>query len=102
MISLAKPEEQQTVKLKLWSPRAPRAAAKEHVGVLSEVWMDEKEPNSSGRMFGLLSAITAQGRGVTVNVADPLTLRISFKPYAKGHYRLLVASPHFDGKGDAN
>lgn len=98
----AKPEEQQTAKLKLWSPRAPRAAAKGQVGVLSEAWTDDKEPDSSGRMFGSLSAITAQGRGVTVNVADPLTLCVSFKPYADGHYRLLVASPHFDGKGGAN
>ena len=64
----AKPEEQQTAELKLWAPRAPRAAAKGQVGVLSEAWTDDKEPESSGRTLGSLSAITAQGRNVTVKV----------------------------------
>src|SRR5208283_3148679 len=97
----ANPNELQTALLKLWSPRTPQAVAKGSVGLLSQAWMDNKNPESSGRAFGSLSAITAQGRGVSAAVTDPLTVTVSFKPYEDGHFRIIVASPHYDGKGDA-
>jgi alpha-L-fucosidase 2 len=48
-----------------------------------------------------LSAITADGREVSVAVTDPLTVTVTFKPYADGHFRVLVAAPHYDGQHDA-
>jgi alpha-L-fucosidase 2 len=92
---------QQTAKLVLWAPRMPHAMTKGKIGLLSQAWIDNKQPESSGRHFGSLAAITAQGRDVSVSVVDPLIVTLSFKPYADGHYRILVGSPHFDGKEDA-
>lgn len=92
---------QQTARLMLWEPRTPHAIAKGRVGLLSQAWIDDQQPESSGRHFGSLSTITAQGRDVSVSVVDERTVAVSFKPYADGHYRILVGSPHFDGRQDA-
>jgi alpha-L-fucosidase 2 len=97
----ANAELQQTAKLRLWAPRTPQALAQGKIGLLSQAWVDDQEPESSGRRFGSLSAITAVGRDVSVAVADPLTVVVSFKPYADGHFRILVGAPHFDGGRDA-
>jgi hypothetical protein len=97
----ANAEVQQTAKLLLWAPRAPRAVARGKIGLLSQVWIDNQEPESSGRHFGSLSAITALGRDVSISVVDPLTVVVSFKPYADGHFRILVGAPHYDGRQDA-
>jgi lysophospholipase L1-like esterase len=97
----ANAELQQTAKLMLWAPRVPKALTKGTVGLLSQAWVDDQEPESSGRHFGSLSAITALGRDVSVSVADPLTVVVSFRPYADGHFRILVGAPHFDGGQDA-
>jgi alpha-L-fucosidase 2 len=97
----ANAEVQQTAKLMLWAPRVPHAVAKGKIGLLSQTWVDDQEPESSGRHFGSLSAITALGRDVSVSVADPLTVVVSFKPSADGHFRILVGAPHFDGEQDA-
>ena len=67
------------------------------MGTLSQTWIDNKEPGASGRTFGSLAAITAQGRDVSVAITDPLTLTVSVRPYADGHFRILVAAPHYDG-----
>lgn len=96
----AKPEESQTATLKLWPPREPHAVVNLTTGVLSQAWIDNKNPESSGRPFGSLSAITADGRGVSAKVLDSRTISVTFRPYADGHFRLLVAAPHFDGSGD--
>jgi alpha-L-fucosidase 2 len=96
----AKPDAQQTAKLHLWAPRTPKAAAQGAIGILSEHWLDDKNPGFSGRAFGSLSAITARGRNVSVTVTDPLTVTITFKPYKDGHFRVLVAAPHYDGSHD--
>lgn len=96
----AKPDEIQTATLKLWPPREPRASVNGPVGVLSEAWLDNKNPESSGRPFGSLSAITAEGRNVSVKVTDSRTISVSLRPFADGHFRILVAAPHFDGRGD--
>jgi alpha-L-fucosidase 2 len=97
----ANAELQQTARLMLWAPRVPKALTKGTVGLLSQAWVDDQEPESSGRHFGSLSAITALGRDVSVSVADPLTVVVSFRPYADGHFRILVGAPHFDGGQDA-
>lgn len=97
----ANANDQQTAQLKLWQPRTPQAIAKGPVGLLSQTWVDDQRPGASGRAFGSLSAITAQGRDVSVAVTDPLTITVSFKPYLDGHFRIIVAAPHYDGKVDA-
>lgn len=91
-------DAQQTAILRLWSPRTPQAGAANRVGYLAQAWRDDKNPGASGRPFGALAAITAQARDVSVSVADPLTITVSFKPYPDGHFRVIVASPHYDGK----
>ena len=96
----AKPDEPETAVLKLWPPREPRALVNGAVGTLSEAWIDNKNPESSGRHFGSLSAITAYGRNVSAKMLDSRTISVSFQPYPDGHFRLLVAAPHFDGSGD--
>jgi alpha-L-fucosidase 2 len=97
----AKANEKQTAVLRLWAPRTPKAVAIERTGQLSEDWIDNKNPESSGRAFGSLSAITADGREVSAVVTDSLTITVSFKPFEDGHFRVVVGSPHYEGKGDA-
>ncbi|HTW80074.1 MAG TPA: hypothetical protein VME23_11065 [Terracidiphilus sp.] len=97
----AKPDESQTILLRLWPPREPHAVVNGTVGALSEAWIDNKNPESSGRHFGSLSAITADGRSVSAKIVDSRTISISFEPYPDGHFRILAAAPHFDGSGDA-
>lgn len=92
---------EQTAILRLWSPRKPHAAASGRVAYLSQSWLDDKNPGASGRPFGALAAVTADGRNVSASVTDPLTVTVSFMPYADGHFRVVVASPHFDGKTSA-
>jgi alpha-L-fucosidase 2 len=91
---------QQTAVLKLWEPRTPVATARGRVGILAQAWVDNKNPGFSGRAFGSLSAITAQGRDVSAAVTDPLTVTLSFKPDVDGRFRIIVASPHFGDEGD--
>jgi alpha-L-fucosidase 2 len=97
----AKPDEPQTAILKLWSPRGSHAMVNGSVGALSETWIDDKNPESTGRPFGSLSAITVKGRGVSVKIVDSHTISLSFRPYPDGHFRVLAVAPHFDGSGDA-
>ena len=97
----AKADEAQTAQLKLWEPRTTTAVAKGAVGLLSQGWVDEIDPGASGRPFGALAAITAEGREVSAAVTDPLTVTVAFKPNADGHFKIIVASPHYDGKLDA-
>lgn len=91
----------QTAVLRLWTPRTPKAMAANRVGYLSQAWLDNKNPGASGRPFGTLAAITAEARDVSASVTDPLTVTVSFKPYADGHFRVVVACPHYDGKTTA-
>ena len=97
----APPGEPESALLRLWAPRTPQAIVRGQVGLLSQSWIDELTPGASGRRFGSLSAITADGRGVSVAVIDPLTVRLSFMPYEDGHFRIIVAAPHYDGRLDA-
>jgi alpha-L-fucosidase 2 len=92
----------QTVKLYLWPPRSPHAVATGRLGMLSQTWIDNKAPGASGRSFGALSAITAEGRGLSVTTTDPRTITLSFKPFPDGHFRIIVAAPHYDGSQTAH
>ncbi len=94
----ASTNELQTARLKLWKPRTPLAVVKGRVGMLYQSWIDNQRPGSSGRAFGALSGITADGRDVSAVVTDPLTITISFRPFEDGHFRILVAAPHYDGR----
>jgi hypothetical protein len=61
----ADPAKPQIALLKLWEPRKPQASVQGPWGMLAESWVDDKDPGSSGRTFGSLSAITAEGRSVS-------------------------------------
>ena len=98
----ANPNVSQTALLKLWSPRNPHATAEGSIGLLAQSWIDDKNPGASGRAFGSLSAITVKGRSVSATVTDPLTITVSFKPFQDGHFRIIVAAPHYDGVGNVN
>lgn len=97
----ANPNLTQTALLKLWAPRVPQAVAHGQNGLLFHAWLDNKYPEWSGRAFGSLSAITAEGREVSAAVTDPLTVTVSFKPFADGHFRVIAASPRYDGSSNA-
>jgi alpha-L-fucosidase 2 len=97
----ADPDKPQSVQLRLWSPRAPRADASGATALLSQAWIDNRNPGASGRHFGSLAAVTVAGRNVIATVTNELSVAISFKPSADGHFRILVASPHYDGTSDA-
>jgi hypothetical protein len=99
-VSGANPDSPQTAQLKLWQPRTPQTLTRGKIGLLSQSWIDNKNPESSGRPFGSLSAITVDARDVVAAVSDPLTITVSFTPYTDGHFRVLVAAPHFDGSGN--
>jgi len=94
----ADPNAVQTATISLTSPRAPKAIAKGVTGILSEAWRDDWQPGASGRNFGSLAAITAEGREVSAKVADPLSVTIWFKPFEDGHFRIVVAGPHFNSE----
>ena len=97
----ANPSQPQTAVLKLWAPRSPHAVAAGPIAFLAESWVDGTNPGASGRAFGSLSAITAQGRNVSAAVTDPRTITLSFSPFSDGHFRIIVAAPHYDGSGSA-
>jgi alpha-L-fucosidase 2 len=93
----ADPNLSQTATLRLWEPRQPNATAANRVGMLEQTWVDHYGPEASGETFGALAAITATGREVSVAVSSPRSVTISFKPEKDGHFRVTVASPHYDG-----
>ena len=93
----ADPEKPQTALLKLWEPRQPAAIAQRGVGLLAESWLDNEEPGASGRRFGSLAAITAEGRNVSAAVRDGRTIVVTFTPNRDGSFRIVVASPHYAG-----
>jgi len=91
----ADPSKPQTAILKLWTPRKPRPAVQGSIGILAESWLDNTHPGASGLTFGSLSAITADGVNVSAAVTDSETITLTFTPHKDGHFRVLVASPHY-------
>jgi alpha-L-fucosidase 2 len=94
----ANPDAMQQASLSLAPPRAPKAEAVGNTAILSETWVDNKQPGASGRNFGSLAAVSADGRDVRASVTDAHTVSISFRPYPDGHFRILVAGPHFNAE----
>jgi len=97
-ITGADPGKPQTAQLHLWEPRKPQATANGAIGILAESWKDDTNPGHSDQIFGSLSAISAQGRNVSVAVTDPQTVTLTVTPEANGHFRILVASPSYKGQ----
>lgn len=90
--------QEQTVILRLWAPRAPVAGVLGSSAWFAESWADDKNPGASGGTFGSLAVLTAVGRKVQAAVTDERTLTVRLLPDASGHFRVLVAAPHYDGK----
>jgi alpha-L-fucosidase 2 len=97
----ADPEKEQTAELRLWEPRKPHTGAEGNAAWLADGWLDDKNPGATGKPFGTLAAITADARDVSASIAGPLSVTVRFRPDTTGHFRVLVAAPHFDGTGDA-
>ena len=97
----ANPDKPQTARLELWGPRKAHAAVDGAMGLLSESWVDNTRPGASGRHFGSLAAITAEARHVSAAATDALTVTLSFTPMPDGHFRIVVAAPHYDGSANA-
>ncbi|MYS21221.1 hypothetical protein GA0115240_127717 [Streptomyces sp. DvalAA-14] len=93
----ADPGVAQSATINLWSPRKPAAAVSGTVGTLAETWVDGGPPIGSGKTFGSLAAITAGGRKVQTTVAGPTQVKVSFTPRADGTFRVVVASPGWNG-----
>ena len=93
----ADPKVTQTAILRLWEPRKPNATAANRVGRLEQTWIDHFGPEATGETFGSLAAFTATGRDVSVAVSSPRSVTITFKPAEDGHFRVVVASPHYSG-----
>jgi alpha-L-fucosidase 2 len=93
----ADPNTTQTAILRLWEPRKPNATTANKVGMLVQAWIDHYGPEASGETFGALAAITATGRDVSAAVSSPRSVTVTFKPAEDGHFRVMVASPHYNG-----
>ncbi|HEX4021686.1 MAG TPA: glycoside hydrolase [Acidobacteriaceae bacterium] len=93
----AAPNTLQTAIVHLWAPRLPHAVSRDGISVLSETWKDATEAGATGKTFGSLAAITAEGRNVQASVESPLTVKVSFLPYPDGSFQVLIAAPAWTG-----
>jgi alpha-L-fucosidase 2 len=93
----ADPNLKQTAELRLWPPRTPQATASGKSGTLAQTWVDHYGPGASGDTFGALAAITAVGREVSAAVTNPRAVTVTFKPALDGHFRVVIACPHYNG-----
>ncbi len=92
----ADPNTTQTAQLRLWPPRAPEVTASGKAGMLAQTWIDHFGPGASGETFGALAAITATGREVSAAVTGSRAVTVTFKPALDGHFRVIVACPHYN------
>ena len=97
----ADPNATQTAELRLWPPRTPQATASGTTGMLAQTWVDRYGPGSSGETFGALAAVTATGRDVSAAVTNSRAVTVTFKPAPDGHFRVIVACPHYNGTGSS-
>src|SRR3984957_17622045 len=97
----ADPNATQTAELRLWPPRTPQATVSGETGQLAQTWVDHYGPGASGQTFGALAAVTATGREVSANVSNPRAVTVTFKPTLDGHFRVIVACPHYNGTQSA-
>ena len=91
------PNAQQTILLRLWSPRRAKLEHGTGTAVLSETWKDENLPGSTGETFGSLASITVKARSVQFSRHGPLEGALSFVPEADGSFRLWIAAPKWTG-----
>lgn len=95
------PEKLQHIRLGLWEPRRPQAAAEADTAVLAESWLDNVQPGASGLRFGSLAAIRAVGRDVHALVIDERTVEVTALPSTDGHLEVIIAAPAYRGDGSA-
>lgn len=95
------PEKLQHIRLALWEPRRPQAAAREDTAVLAESWLDDVQPGASGLRFGSLAAIRAIGRDVHASVLDERTVEVTALPSNDGHLEVVIAAPAYRGDRSA-
>ena len=100
-VSGVKPGAPETAELQLWPPRKPHASVTGTTGILAQNWIDNKQPGASNNPFGSLAAITAQGRNVTAAVTGPRAVTVTLRADSTGHFRILVAAPHYNGTENA-
>jgi hypothetical protein len=93
----ADPNVTQTAELRLWPPRQPEATASGKTGMLAQTWTDNFGPGATGEKFGSIAAVTATGRDVAATVTNSRSVTVSFKPSQDGHFRVIVACPHYNG-----
>jgi hypothetical protein len=93
----ADPKVLQTAELKLWEPRQPQVLHNDNIGVLAETWLDNNEAGATGKTFGSLAVIAADGIDLHIEKDSPLSIEISFRPRADGSFRILVGAPEWHG-----
>ncbi|HWM67942.1 MAG TPA: hypothetical protein VNO35_15235, partial [Steroidobacteraceae bacterium] len=96
----ADPHVEQTVSLILWKPRSPMALIGAKEVSLAEHWLDNEPPGASGLPFGSLAGLRVVGADVTGRKVDDQTVAMTFHAMADGHYRVIIASPSFNGRQD--
>jgi hypothetical protein len=96
----ADPNVEQTVLLKLWQPRSPTALVTAREVGLAEHWTDDALPGASGLPFGSLAGIRVVAREAAGRKVDDRTVATTFHALPDGHYRVIIASPSFNGSQD--
>ena len=96
----ADPNVEQTVLLKLWQPRSPTAVVNATEVGLAEHWTDDTQPGASGLPFGSLAGIRVIARDTAGRKVDDRTVATTFHAMPDGHYRIVIASPSFNGHQD--
>jgi hypothetical protein len=96
----ADPNVEQTVLLKLWQPRSPTALVSAKEVGLAEHWTDDALPGASGLPFGSLAGIRVVAREAAGRKVDDRTVATTFHALPDGHYRVIIASPSFNGSQD--
>lgn len=99
-ITGADPNVEQTVLLKLWQPRSPTAVMTDTEVGLAEHWTDDALPGASGLPFGSLAGIRVVARDTVGHKVDDRTVATTFHAMPDGHYRVVIASPSFNGRQD--
>jgi hypothetical protein len=67
---------------------------------LAEHWIDDTLPGASGLPFGSLAGIRVVARDTASREVDGRTVATTFHAMPDGHYRVLIASPSFNGRHD--
>lgn len=96
----ADPNTEQTALLKLWQPRSPTTVVTDTEVGLAEHWTDDTQPGASGLPFGSLAGLRVVARDTAGHKVDDRTVEATFHAMPDGHYRVIIASPSFNGRQD--